>query len=272
MNMNLGRGNGNPRAHVASRQWNSEMMAASRDFAGRSPVTLRYAILSAPRSGSTLLARELFRTGVAGDPHEYLNPMAIAAYQAASGATRVTLPEYLGDIESRRTSPNGCFGIKAHYFHLSRLGDTDESRRRIVEEFLRKQDRRILITRRDKLAQAVSYHLAKCSGRWTSEHEKYLGPQPAAAWEFDPVDLGQCLTRMIEDEEGWRRSLAATGLPFIEIVFEDFLASYRETLERVGSYLGIDFGESPLEPALTPTTDARATDLRERFSTYLSHG
>lgn len=261
-----------PREQRASRLWNSHMMATARDFPGPHAVRVRYAILSAPRSGSTLLARELYRTGLAGDPHEYLNPSAILAYQAASGRSQVALAEYLREIESRRTSANGYFGIKAHYFHLSRLGTAEEAKQRIAEEFLRKQHRRILITRRDKLAQAVSYFIAQRSGRWTSEHEPYLGPEPAAAVEFDPLAIGRCLIRIIEDEEGWRGALAETGLPYIEVVFEDFLASYRETLERVAAYLGIEFVAAPTGPALTPTTDARAAEFRERFSHYLSHG
>lgn len=250
------------------------MMATSRDFAGSPAVRLRYGILSAPRSGSTLLARGLFRTGLAGDPHEYLNPAAITAYQAgqAGGPARLEVREYLRRIESRRTSPNGYFGIKAHYFHLARLGATEKSRAQIVQGFLKGTDRLILITRRDKLAQAVSYYIAKASGRWTTEHEKYLPPGVQHTWNFDPVAIGRCLQRTTADEAGWRNALAVAGLPYIEVVFEDLIASYQTTMEKVAAYLGIDIDMSRDIPAVGPTTDACAADLRERFRSYLSNG
>lgn len=52
---------------------NIKELSLERDFPGPFPIRTRYAILSSPRSGSTLLARMLFATGMAGDPIEPKN-------------------------------------------------------------------------------------------------------------------------------------------------------------------------------------------------------
>lgn len=248
------------------------MMATSRDFNERTEVKLRYAILSVPRSGSTLLSRALYETRMAGDPHEYLNPAAIAVHQEASGAASMTVDAYLREIEARRTSSNGYFGIKVHYFHLSRLCDTVEKKLRVATHFLRQQDRRVLITRRDKIAQAISYYIARQSGRWTSEHERHLQTDADANVSFDPVAIARCLQRIIEDEDGWRRALSSAGLPYLEIFFEDFVTSYRVHMEKVFPYLGLDSILATSQPAMAPTTSIQAKKLGEQFRRYLALG
>lgn len=203
--------NNNSSASFASRLWNQEMMSNRRDFNQQNPVLLRYAILSSPRSGSTLLSRALYQTRQAGDPHEYLNPAAIYAYQTGSGIN-LSIDAYLQEIENRRTSSNGLFGIKTHHFHLSRLGKTPEEKSRVTINFLKRQDKRILIRRRDKIAQSVSYYIAQQSGRWTTEHERYLTDGHNLTVLFDPVALSRCLQRIIEDEQSFIKILKYSNL------------------------------------------------------------
>lgn len=260
-----------PAAYRASRLWNREMMSKSRDLEAPTATKLRYAILSAPRSGSTLLSRALHKTGHAGDPHEYLNPSAIAAFQEIRNGGNLGINDYIREVETRRTSGNGYFGIKIHYFHLSRLCSTAEMKAQAAERFLARQNRRILITRRDKLDQAVSYYIAQRTGRWTSEHERYLPFDGDANVEFDPAAISRCLLRVIEDEEGWRQALTRSGLPHLEVVFEDFISDYRKKLAEVLDYLELDAIYSLSQPAMTSTSSPCAMGIKERFRQYLAH-
>lgn len=257
-------------ASIASRLWNREMMDFSRDIKASNQVKVRYSILSSPRSGSTLLARALYKTGLAGDPHEYLNPSAIAAYQANCNSTQVNITDYLKDIEARRTSANGYFGIKTHYFHLARLGKSKDSAFQLVKNFLASQNKLIFISRRNKIAQSVSYYIAQQSGRWTSEHERYLKNNDDSHFIFDPLALSRCLQRIIDDDESWRNALYLSGKPYLEIIFEDFINAYEDHLKRVFDYLEIQPTIPALHQPLTATTSQYAANIEKKFRLYLS--
>lgn len=257
-------------ASIASKLWNREMMDFSRDIQGSHQVKVRYSILSSPRSGSTLLARALYNTGLAGDPHEYLNPSAIAAYQASCNSKQVSISDYLKDIEARRTSANGYFGMKAHYFHLTRLGKSKDSALHIVKNFLASQNKLIFISRRNKIAQSVSYYIAQQSGRWTSEHERYLKNNDDSHFIFDPLALTRCLQRIIDDDESWRNVLRLSEKPYLEIIFEDFVDTYEDHMKRVFDYLEIQPTISALNRPLTATTSKYAADIEKAFRLYLS--
>jgi LPS sulfotransferase NodH len=59
--------------------WNRRLMGTERDVSVQAIPSIRYAILSVPRSGSTLVARGLEATSELGVPLEYFNPNAIEA-------------------------------------------------------------------------------------------------------------------------------------------------------------------------------------------------
>lgn len=257
-------------ASIASKLWNREMMDFSRDIQASHQVKVRYSILSSPRSGSTLLARALYNTGLAGDLHEYLNPSAIAAYQASQNNGQVNINDYLKDIEARRTSANGYFGLKVHYFHLARLAKSKDSALQIVKNFLLSQNKLIFITRRNKIAQSVSYYIAQQSGRWTSEHERYMKNNDDFHFIFDPLALTRCLQRIIDDDESWRSVLRLSGKPYLEIIFEDFIDTYEDHIKQIFDYLEIKPTISDLSRPLTATTSKYAADIEKEFRLYLS--
>ena len=101
-----------------------------------------YIIASTPRTGSTLLCRSLWDTGVAAAPKEYLNPMQLRDWEVRLGATRrsrflhrflvgpavgfagrygwgeAELSAHLARVRARRTGEDGLFGLKIHYHHF----------------------------------------------------------------------------------------------------------------------------------------------------------
>lgn len=111
----------------------------------------KYCIARTPRGGSTLLSRMLERAALAGSPEEYLNPLLISAWMCLHKATAVSLPEYMADIESRKTSENGMFGSKVHWRHLEQLCEMKISEK-WLNDFLLGFDRFIFIRRADKVA------------------------------------------------------------------------------------------------------------------------
>ena len=258
-----------PPARQASLLWNLQMMKDSRDFPSGKPTTSRYAILSVPRSGSTLMARALRQTGQAGDPHEYLNPNAISAWSTLQGKPPSSAGAYLAAIETRRTAPNGRFGIKIHYSHLLRLAAKPADFTPIAADFLKLEDRLILIYRTDRIAQAVSYYVAQTTGLWTSEHGNYLADRQACPLVFDALAITRCLAHIVEGEQGWRNLLERLQLPCLEVTYEGLTTAYQDTLGRVFRYIGIDSPTAIENPAVTPTTHPQAFDLVAQFRAYL---
>ena len=98
-----------------------------------------YVVASSPRTGSTLLCRALWDSGLAGAPKEYLNPMQLRDWELRFGARRyrwvrgpllglvgrVRWPEprlagHLERVRQRRSS-GGWFGLKLHGHHRRRF-------------------------------------------------------------------------------------------------------------------------------------------------------
>src|SRR6266702_8748733 len=100
-------------------------MSSDRDFPRQRMVGMRYCILSSQRSGSTLLTRMLFKTQQAGDPLEYFNLRLLQLGRTQSGNQLLTPFEFMRLMESRRTSPNGIFGMKLHYEQMLRAFQSD---------------------------------------------------------------------------------------------------------------------------------------------------
>lgn len=244
-----------------SERWNRALMARDRDPPGGAIANFRYAILSTPRSGSTLLARSLEATGRLGVPHEYLNPNALAAWQFLEARELPPLDEYLQEIEGRRTSPSGRFGIKVHYRQfVQHYGEAADWQ---AGKFLQGQDRLILSYRRDKLAQAVSYHRARVSGVWSSEHAVLFGDRTPKRPEFDAAALEICLREVEDGERAWRRLLA--GRSFLPVALEDLIRDYTGTLREVLAWLGCPDCtpcSPPTAPVHPPPGDTLETDFR----------
>lgn len=251
-------------AAEASRAWNAMMMAADRDYPAATPPRVRYAILSVPRSGSTLLARALGASRRHGDPHEYLNPNAIDAWRTGRAAGEAfDLATYLSEIERRRTSPEGYFGIKVHFRHFTlAYGDRAFD---AAADFVARQDRLIFIRRRDQVAQAVSYHAARSTGRWTSEHEPFFGPAPVSAVPFDVAALDACLDEVVHGEANWRSVLATCGRPFLQIDYEDLVDAYDAAVAGAMRWLGEDKAVVPPQP-----TRRSRIDVNELIHRYRS--
>ncbi len=242
-------------------------MSADRDYEKSLAPRLRYLICSTQRTGSTLLSDMLENTGVAGCPLEYFNDVYIQVHCRDKGIRQLNRQDYVNEIERRRTSPNGVFGVKAHLQQL-RLwfkGAPPGA----LPAFLRSFDGLVFIRRRDKLGQAVSLYRALLSGRWTSQHAALAAseePPPA----FDAMAITASLHEVLESENAWQKVFAALSLNPHEVFYEDLAADPPAILEGVFAALGI--AERPANwpsPALRKQSDGRSHELREKYLHFL---
>ena len=142
-----------------------ELLSEKWDHADREPQRLRYAILISPRTGSDLLCGYLRRCGV-GIPYEYLNPINATTIAARIGALtpdkKIFADRYYNGIVKRRRK-KGIFGIKLQADHPLIF---NQQKRDKAIKFVQRFDRYIVLTRRDKIAQAISYVRAARTEQW----------------------------------------------------------------------------------------------------------
>jgi LPS sulfotransferase NodH len=203
-----------------------------------------YVIASSGRTGSHLLAALLFDTGLMGAPFEYLHPKHSVSWQerlAVSGS----LAEVLNALVRRRTSPNGVFGVKAHWPQFQPLLKVG------LPDFMQ-QARYIRITRRDRIAQAVSMEIARQSGAWISHHV-----QKAA-----PVYCGDSIRKTLADlqreDAAWSDYFTAAGIEPVPILYEDLIADPGSNVAMILAHFGLEARGCSESPAHAPKRQATA--------------
>ena|SRR5690554_247963 len=97
-----------------------DQFSEQRDFVESTPVKKTLVIASTPRCGSHMLGHLLYQTGAFGFPLEYANPRNLKEWHRRFALEDQR--EVFRNIQTKRTSPNGVFGVKLHYSHLSIVG------------------------------------------------------------------------------------------------------------------------------------------------------
>lgn len=233
-----------------------------------------YVVASVPRSGSTLLCRLLWQTGLVGAPKEYLNPMQLRDWELRLGARRrdralaaslrgplvgalagrpgwdpARVRAHLERVAARRSS-GGWFGLKLHHHHRERWFPDGE-----VEDVLGPV-RWIRITRDDRLAQAVSWARALQTGQWASWQRPLL----------PPVYVRGAITRRLRaieaGERGWDRLLADKRV--LSLTYEALAADPAGTLRRVLAWL--DVADADAVPLPSPPTRRQADGINAAWA------
>lgn len=201
------------------------------------PVTFTYLILSQPRTGSTMIGSALEASGLAGVPVEYFNHHHLR--HLPRPLTLSSVQEYYADVVSRRTSPNGVFGMKLHHDQFQPLFMQDNTISPSGVKFLRSFDRIILTSRRDKLAQAISQLTAFRTRNWNTSDRNQEGRQN---YEFSKVDVPVILDYLREAVTGemfWNDVCERLSLSPLRVVYEDLCGSPGAELARVVDHLGL---------------------------------
>lgn len=239
-----------------------ELVFDSRyDFPRRQPAK-RYLILCSPRSGSNMLADGLHQTGLAGFPLEYLNQRVLGSLPAPLTFEKVFA--YLDEVSLRRTSPNGIFGVKIHYHQFARLFVTRNAVNPFGRRFLSLFSDAILLNRRDKVGQALSYVIALETEQWHSFDPADAHSSKIALDGDGAIKVAEKIAFLLRETQAWRRLIGETKLNVTEVFYEDLVREYRSEMGRVLAFLGLP--DVRLEPrsvklAGTDSLEARATFL-----------
>jgi LPS sulfotransferase NodH len=244
-----------------------------------SPVQSAYVICASPRSGSTLLCRGLEATGRAGAPAEYFDrrPEVLRYWHHRLGARPQAT--YADTIIAATSTPNGVFGAKTHW---TTFGDMREllsegaaPHRHVaeiesVDALLRARFptvRYIWLSRRNKVAQAISHYRAARSGVWEIVTEEDRGERRRSDLvRFDHDAIAHCVALAWAYDRGWQRYFAANRLAPMRIWYEDLVSTYDVTIRRVLTNLELPHTDlPPIEPSLARLADAKSAAWEAQF-------
>jgi LPS sulfotransferase NodH len=242
--------------------------------------TKNYLILSSQRVGSNYLSRRLCNVkNMFGLPSEYLNsgtiemmlPRLLAEVNVEShGKPKVGLLKYMKAIQRARTTEDGYFGIKVQPHQIFAV--TGKKKDRILG-FINSFDRVVLMTRQDKLGQAISGALAQATGVWFNqdvEHEL----DDAQIKDLFPM-ITRNLSRYFEEEQFILSVGKAISKPLLRIQYEEIEANGDAAFASLVDFLAGAEGTKVEEDttfAAVPEkpSSALAEKIRHAFIAFIS--
>lgn len=250
-----------PRADPATMKMLHDFLAPENDLPA-TPVRMRYLIVSQARTGGTFLCEALRRSGHAGLPFEYLNPAALKIIVRRIGAgPAIALQRVIGTIEKNRTGANGVFGMQVH---LEQLSETIKSYDNI-KRWLRRNDRIVMLYRRDKLAQAVSLERSFQSSAWHQTADE-PGARNPVEWRIDPWMIARHVANLGQQEQIIRAALDGFPGGILELTYEELDTGFDAAWRRVSAFLDIpEMPASSVYPRLVRMRDAATDEMIARF-------
>ncbi|UCI31619.1 Stf0 family sulfotransferase [Mesorhizobium sp. B4-1-4] len=209
------------------------------------------AILTEARSGSEWLGSLANSTGLFGKSAEWLDT-------ANLGCKPKSFDELMSAVIDRGGTANGRFAVKLFPRHLH------WSQAKYGADFLAECLRRhamglVLLERRDRLRQAISYCRAKASGRWRSTDGADLVPQ------YDFAGICQAYFLIEQSYAFWEAYLRMTDLPYDHFFYEDLLDDPRPYVASVARQLSIEMPNREFKTNLRLQRDNHTEDWAERF-------
>lgn len=227
--------------------------------ADSSSITTRFLLLSEPRSGSTLLIDELDRRwkeirsgGEAFNPvnrssSDCFEDIAGIAFEDDTGASIVGIK---------------VFGAHVSEQQLSLLAESDGMRV-------------IILRRRDLLRRYVSEQIAHRTGRWREFHS--AGPTRESPVEERSVrvDTTMLLESFRNSEDHFARfDRLSTGVPRIDVWYEDLVADLDGQLRTIAGFLGAGEPDNEAPPRLVRQNPEPLSTLitnHDEVASFLSH-
>lgn len=215
-----------------------EQFSESHDLPRKDKPSKFLIIASTGRCGSHMLGHALQKANSFGFPLEYANPANLAEWEKR--LDKQGLNEVLPEIQQRRTSPNGVFGIKVHYSHIKQFGGFDRLKKTFSDAYY------IILSRKDVLKQAISLSIAKQTGVWISG-QKAVIDNPR--YNFNDID--HCLRHTIIENSSWRYTLSAHGCNYIEMDFDFVRSNLTSTIHQIADFIRVE-----IDPELIPKDQA----------------
>lgn len=236
--------------------------------------TKSFRIWFTPRTGSTLLAKSLEETGVAGKAGEFFT-----LFEYTSLLEKFSVSNYdqlKVKLWQEGSSDNGIFGIKM--VHDPKVINELRTLREVHKQptlsdhqlylDLFPDCKDIYLMRRNKVRQAVSWWKAIKDNVW---HLKSNDPRPSNSDRFyeDNYDF-DALSHLFKEASLRDCAIEAYftqfGITPLTIVYEDMILDFENTIRRVIDFLNLEAGELQIKDKFyQKTADKESEQWVERF-------
>lgn len=215
-----------------------------------------YIIASTPRCGSTLLGQLLWRSNLAGAPHEYFHPMHAKDYYERWSVD--SIDDYVELLKRWRTTKNGIFGVKLHYYQIAEFGVNYDDISRLLDK-----PKYIFIRRKTKIRQAISLVRAQQTNQY-AVHDA----SDVKEGDYNFESIRDQFFRLINEENQWAAYFKEHQISPLEVWYEDLAQNYAHTLEQVFKFLSIDYDSDDLstEPTIKKMSDSLTEEWVVQFN------
>lgn len=192
-----------------------------------------FLLLSTPRSGSTAVCDFLYKAGKFVT-HEYFQPFqympALASRWNCQKDGGLSPGLYVRQLVAKRVGENGVLGINLHGSHLNVYkyfeGFFDPSIPKCA----------IVLKRKDKIAQAVSYYIASCTSKWSSYYEGLNGDE---FLKYSFSGIKSKLISILNQEALYEEFLAERSIHSHTIFYEEILEGPQVMDSLIGHTLDV---------------------------------
>jgi trehalose 2-sulfotransferase len=217
-----------------------DLTTAQADFPAREGTPDRSVVIcSHPRSGSTLLGEAVYAAGGLGCPLEYLHrgfrPHFARRWQADD------LASFVRAMHRHRTDATGVLSIKLFWRDVEEIVEESAAGRapREIYDVLQTilpNPTFVLLTRRDRVRQAVSAFIAKETGVFRSFSGADSRPSGDVVYDYDGI-----VRQLAAADYGtarWREFFATLGIEPYRIEYEDLVSNYQAVAGSLLAHLG----------------------------------
>ncbi|MDX8482696.1 Stf0 family sulfotransferase [Mesorhizobium sp. VK24D] len=210
------------------------------------------AVLTEGRSGSSWLGSLTNATGIMGCSGEWLK----SAYLGLEPRRYDVLEE---TVIRKSATENGRFAIKVFPRHL--IWSKGKCGKDFLLEIRRNNDLGfILLERRDRLRQAISFYRASASRLWSIRHKGAGTPV-----EYSFAGISRAFFQIEQSYAFWRAYLNLSQLPYRQFVYEDLQPDPRPYVEAVAQLLDVPVPATvPVSPYAIQRDDL-TEDWAKRF-------
>lgn len=215
-------------------------------------------LLSMPRSGSSWLGDITNATNVMGKAEEWLDFKYLTPPHGPKGRPAL----YQRTLASASTE-NGNFQVKLFPRHLLQVQDSYEMD--FIRKCRRDYDTQVfLLTRQDRVAQAISLVRAMQSGKWSADSDsKHAQQNRVPKYNFGAIS--QAAFHIGRGYEFWRSYLTVGNVPFQEFTYESLLENPAPYVDAVSSHFGVAIDTPPKSDRAIQRDDISA-QWRARFA------
>ena len=246
-----------------------DQLSVERDFP-ETPIGFKFALCCGHRTGSNLLGEALYKSGCAGDPMEFFNQRFLEAFREQRGLLQIDYPDYIREMQRRRTSPNGVFGINVKF---DQLRVCFANQWKLAIRIIKDNDYVLFLYRRDKVRQAVSAFIGQSKDTFnvpagvSDEVVKDL----VADVEFNPSRIALILHNQLKIEAQWRMFFENQQIQYEELAYEDFTANYEQTIDHILARCGVPVEDRVIpEQPMKKISNEKNEEFRERFLKFIA--